>query len=55
MWTWHWGLFVAAIIPCTALVDFNRSFGQKAATLVGAVVGGVFWAAVVTTIGGFFF
>ena len=68
-WTWHWWLFLAAIIPSCALVRFRRgaiidpkienyqgAFRTKPYAIAGIILlAGVMYAAIMTAIAGFIF
>jgi hypothetical protein len=68
-WTWHWWLFLAAIIPSCALVRFRRgaiidskienyqdAFRTRPYAIRGIILlAGVMYAAIMTAIAGFIF
>jgi hypothetical protein len=69
MWTWHWWIFLAALIPCVALfrcIEWLLSYERVAQfepgadwgsdtspSLVACLLMGAVWATFVTTILGF--
>jgi len=71
MWTWHWGLFVVALVVCTIIVMFARGamnsanvmkYGPRAhygaepgAAIAGSIVAGAVYAVIVTGLAGFLF
>jgi hypothetical protein len=70
-WAWHWGIFIMAIIPCIIVVQFSRgaintsnvvryeaSGDWRAASggaIIGSILAGALYAAVITAIAGFMF
>lgn len=70
-WTWHWWLFVVALVVCTIIVMFSRGamnsvnvmkHGPRAdyrsepgAAIAGSILAGAVYAVVVTAVAGFLF
>lgn len=70
-WTWHWWLFVVALIVCTIISQFSRGAMNRAnvakygpgadyrsdpsGAIVGSIVAGAIYAAIITFIAGFIF
>ena len=70
-WNWHWWLFLIALVACTILVQFARGalnahnvakYGLRAEykadplrAILGSVIAGGIYAAILTAIAGFIF
>jgi hypothetical protein len=70
-WSFHWWVFVVAIIPCTVTVMFSRGamnsanvarYGPRAdwraepgGAIAGSVAAGAVYAAIITAVAGFLF
>ena len=71
LWSWHWWLFIVAIVPCTLMVMYSRwamnpvnvarhgpraEWGaEPAAGITGSILAGAVYAAIITAVAGFFF
>jgi hypothetical protein len=67
-WSWHWWVFIVALIPCVIVVQFFRGamnsanvvkYGRKAdyradpaGAFVGSILAGAVYAAIITAIAG---
>jgi hypothetical protein len=70
-WTWHWRLFIVALIICSVIVRFTSAAmnganlkrrephadtgASPALAVMGHIVSGAIFAAVISGIAGFFF
>jgi hypothetical protein len=70
-WSFHWWLFIVAIVPCTIMVMFSRgtmnsanvvNYGPRAdwraepgSAIAGSILAGAVYAAILTAAAGFLF
>jgi hypothetical protein len=70
-WSWHWWIFIVAIVACSIMVMFSRGamnsvnivkYGPRADwhaepgfAIVGSILAGAVYAAIITAVAGFLF